>query len=216
MDDLSGRINERAAAPAAPRWKSAQCLAPVQRLNERCIELLCDIAPSADVELQIIKENAELWAQLEPEARRRLARVPLVIVDAQFKNDEWWRRVAQSAGQAAGAHAISNGLPSGVSEELMYETLMFGWQIVGSNRTIALTSFAMSPAVAETIAALTPKSIREIAGRQYSSIEMRWVDDVEFWRELLHAAIAANEEDLAALHLHAKLVVLGELVRLRE
>lgn len=216
MDEFSGRIGEKAEPPSSPRWKGAQCLAPVQRLNERCIELLCDIALSEDVELQVIKENAELWTQLDLEARSRLARMPLVIVDAQFKNEDWWRQEAQSAGQETGAHEISNGLPSGVSEELMYETLMFGWQIVGSNRTIALTSFAMSPAVAETIAALTPKSIREIAGRQWSSVEIRWADDIEFWRELLGAAIAANEEELAALHLHAKLTVLGELVRFHE
>lgn len=216
MDDLSRPIAKRVVPPAAPRWKGAQCLAPVQRLNERCIELLCDVAVSADVELQIIKENAGLWTQLNLDARQRLARVPLVIVDAQFKNDEWWRRVAQPSGKDADAAAMWNGLPSGVSEELMHETLMFGWQIVGSNRIIALTSFAMSPSVAEMIAALTPKSIREIAVRQCSSIEIRWGNDVEFWHDLLHAAVTANEEALTALYLHAKLVVLGELVRLHE
>jgi hypothetical protein len=188
-------------------------LVPVRRFNERCIDLLSDVAGNDAVELRMLKEHTALWVALDRAARERLARTAIVLVDVQFSRDDWWREVVKSAEAQTQSGVPSNGLPIAVSEELMYETLMFCWQMAGANRAVALTSFAMSPAVADTIAALTPREVRHIAARHHASIQIRWANDVWLWQELLQAALRADDEELAVLHLHGKLILFGALGR---
>ncbi len=95
-------IREPAAAnpqPATPRWKGAQCLVPVQRFNERCIELLCSVAAVGDPDLPILRENADLWTALDVTARNRLAATPFVLVNIRFHDEAWWQDVVRSQGR---------------------------------------------------------------------------------------------------------------------
>ncbi|MGH8240084.1 MAG: hypothetical protein ACREXP_24145, partial [Steroidobacteraceae bacterium] len=209
MNEFSDGATRESAPPSPPRWRGIQSLDLVHQLNERCIELLCDVA-AADARhtiLQIVTENRELWLRLEIEARRRVARMPFVIVDAKFKDAAWWRRVAESRTHEARAEEPSNGLPREASEHLMHETAMFAWQTARWDRTVAQMSLAMSPSVADVIAALTPQQVRAIAARESQCIRVRWADAPRFWRDLLMTAKAGDVEKLAELHLHAKLLV---------
>lgn len=70
----------------------------------------------------------------------------------------------------------------------------------------------MALAVIPVIAALTPHEIRTIAARESASFQIRWSDNVGFWRDLLIAAQAAKSEKLAALHLEAKLLLCGQVI----
>jgi hypothetical protein len=66
--------------------------------------------------------------------------------------------------------------------------------------------------VAAIIAALTPHQILSIAARESQAIRIRWAHDLRFWGELLRSAKARDDETLAELHLHAKLLFCGALV----
>ena len=216
MSESNHGVTPDPAPPVPPRWKGIQSLDLVHQLNERCIELLCDVAAadSRHTALPIITENREIWVRLEPEARHRAARMPFVIVDAKFSDDAWWRRVAESLANGAGAEAPSNGLPRESSEQLMNEMTMFAWQTARWDQTVAQLSLGMTPSVAKVIAALTPKQVREISARESQVIEVRWANDPPFWRDLLLAAMAGSDERLAELRLHAKLLLCGELSQL--
>jgi hypothetical protein len=206
------------AAPAPPRWKGAQSISPVYQLNERCIELLCEVAASSSAldALSLVEELRDLWANLDLEARRRAARVPFAIVEARFQDEPWWRHVAASGDTNPaldeGCCSSTNCLPKEASEQLMHETLMFAWQTVRWDRTVSLVSFGMSPSVADVIAALTPRQIRMISTRFHHCVVVRWSEDSQFWRDLLVAAATGNEEKLGELHLLAKLSYCGALV----
>jgi hypothetical protein len=205
------------APPIPPRWKGINSLDLVRQLNERCIELLCDlaVADARHTDFPILTGNREIWAGLEPEARNRAARMPFIVVDAKFSDDEWWRHAAQSRARAVGAEAPSNGLPHEASEQLMHEVTMFAWQTARWDRTVAQLSLGMTPSVAEIIAALTPQQVREIAAREEQVVEFRWANNAVFWRDLLVAATEGSDERLAELHLHAKLLLCGELAEFR-
>ncbi|HWS63297.1 MAG TPA: flagellar transcriptional regulator FlhD [Steroidobacteraceae bacterium] len=95
----------------------------------------------------------------------------------------------------------------------MLETLMFAWQTARQDRTVALMAFAMSSSVAETIAGLSPRQLRMIANRDSHSAQIRWASNLAVWQDLLTAAQAGDEKGLAALHLHAKLMLCGEMVK---
>jgi hypothetical protein len=222
MDEKSGRTTDKAAQPSPPRWKGAQSIGMVYGFNERCIELLCAVAPSSNSQTTsaAIAENRELWINLNIDARRRIAKIPFVIMDANFKRDDWWHRVSQSvvdsalsdspAAENVGAYSTSGFSPE-ASKNLMQETIMFAWQLVGSDRTTAIMSFGMVAPVAEIISELTPKEVREISTREHSAVKLRWADDVKLWRDFLLAANAGDDDRLAALHLHAKLLICGDM-----
>ncbi len=218
MSEFSNGATRDLAPPSPPRWKGIQSLDLVHQLNERCIELLCEVAAAAarPSTLPIVTENSELWVRIDPETRQRAARLPFVIVDAHFKDEAWWRRVTANRPPEAGTEEPSNGLPRQASEHLMHETTIFAWQTARWDRTVAQMSLGMSPSVADFIAALTPQQIRAIAARESQGIRVRWADDPRLWRDLLTAAKAGDGEKLAELHLYAKLLMCSDLAQLRK
>jgi hypothetical protein len=196
----------------APRWKRRQSLDLVLQLNEHCLELLAGVAAAdAGSELPLVSANRDLWAQLRPDARKRAALLPFVILDLHFADEAWWQRAVAAPASTLHEPHSTNWLPSELSERLVQETLMFAWQMARSDRTAAQVSFGMRPAVAVIISELMPGQVREIASWKSGSLRMRWQDDSRFWRELLLAVGAQNNEAIAELHLHAKLQLLGPL-----
>jgi hypothetical protein len=196
----------------APRWKRSQSLDLVHQLNEHCLELLAGVAAAdAGSELPLVSANRDLLAQLRPDARKRAALLPFVIVDLHFADEAWWQRAIGAPASTLHDPDSTNWLPSELSERLVQETLMFAWQMARSDRTAARVSFGMSPAVAVIIGELMPGQVRDIASRKGASLRMRWQDDSRFWRELLLAVGAQDNEAIAELHLHAKLQLLGPL-----
>lgn len=216
MLEVEGPRSATQEAPSQPRWVGARNLVPVQKFNAHCIELLGQVAGRDDVRSPALSQNAASWAALDVLAGRRLSKMPFVLLDIRFQDEMWWSEVARTQGREPNSSVASGRLPSGLSEELTYETLMFCWQMVGANRTVAQTSFGMSLPVVDLISALTPQDVRGIAGRKSSAVQVRWDTNISFWKELLQAALVADEGRLAALQLHAKLMLVGGLVRALE
>lgn len=212
MLEVEGPRSAAQEAPSQPRWAGARNLVPVQKFNEHCIELLSQVAGRDDVHSPAIRQNVALWLAMDTSAVRRISRTPFVLLDIGFQDNVWWSEVAHRQGREPGPSVASGRLPSDLSGDLMYETLMFCWQMVGANRTVAQTSFGMSPSVVDLISELTPQDVRGIAGRQSSAVQIRWDTNIRFWQELLQAALSADDARLAALQLHAKLLLVGGLV----
>jgi hypothetical protein len=216
MEESAGRGPQHPTPPVPPRWKGIRSLDLVYQLNERCINLLYELAGDGapDTSLPIITEHRELWTRMDPAARQALARMPFVITDAHFRDEMWWRRVMEVRANEAEPDAHLNGLPREASEHLMHETTMLAWQTARWDHTVAQMSLAMSSSVAMIISALTPQQIRVISARECHAIQVRWIDDVQFWLDLLTAAISGDEDKLGDLRLHAKLLLCGELTSL--
>lgn len=201
--------------PKPPRWKGVQSLDLVYQLNERCMELLSKVAASdaCAAALPIVAENRDLWSRLECEPRRIAARLPFVVLDVHFADQGWWQRVTSSCSEQRASEARCKLLPPEASEQLMHETVMFAWQTARWDRTVAQMVLGMSRSVAELISSLTPRQILAIATRESQSIGVRWANDPRFWRDLLLAAQTGNDERLADVQLHAKLLFCSELAR---
>jgi hypothetical protein len=217
MDEFTGSLRRDAPPPAPPRWRGTQSLGLVHQLNERCIDALCDVAvrSAPDIKAAAFVENLELWAGLRAEARQAMARLPCLVVDANFREEAWWHAAASQTITTAARGENGNELPRELAEQLMQETTMFAWQTARWDRTVARLSFGMTSGVVVIVAALTPQQIRVIATTQSDGIRVRWANDVPFWRELLIAADANETRKLAELHLLAKLRLCGEIAQLR-
>ncbi|MGE0465345.1 MAG: hypothetical protein AB7P44_02735 [Steroidobacteraceae bacterium] len=212
MSDLEDTSHEAISA-TAPCWKRSQSLDLVHQLNEHCLELLADVTTAdAGSDSPLVSANRDLWAQLGPEARKRAALLPFVILDLNFADETWWRQAIDAPASTLHEPDSTNWLPSDLCERLVQETLMFAWQMARSDRTAAQVSFGMRPTVAVIIGELMPGQVRAIASRASGDIHVRWEQDGRFWREILLAAEAGNDEAIAELHLHAKLQLLGPLV----
>jgi hypothetical protein len=210
MDDPTKRTIRE---PTPPRWKGAQSLGPVHQFNERCLELLVDIAVSGDPEatLPLITEHRGLWISLDVVGRQRLAKMPFMLAEANFDDEVRWRDVIAPTMTQDEPRVVGNGLPTQLAENLMHELMMFAWQTACWGRSVASMCFGMSPPVISIIAALTPHQIRAAASREGASVRIRWADDLLFWEDLLVAAQIGDEKTLATLHLHGKLMLCGHV-----
>lgn len=214
MNEVEQESEELSASPT--RWKGTKAIQLVHQVNERCIDMVCDVAVDGSVEVEwpFLSSNRDLWRRLDANARRRLARFPFVIVDVRFGDGAWWRSMGECSPRARWpVNAVSNGLPANDCECLSLEALMFAWQVARQDLRVAHMVFAMAPTVATSIAALSMRDIRTIGIRGAAELRVRWDDKPMFWRELLLSARDDDEEALMALKHQAGRRVLDVLRR---
>jgi hypothetical protein len=202
------------AVPSPPRWKGVRSLALVQQLNERCLELLSQVATSKDCHcpLEILHLHRELWRGLDATARRRAARLPFVMVDIRFTDIAWWQQVREPTSNDAFDARNTAQLPQNIAEQLVHETLMFAWHAAQSDPRIACLTIGMSSEVSAVIAGMTAREIRDVASKHGGEVAPRWRESPELWKRLLLAAQRGDEAALADVQLHANLLLSGELL----
>jgi hypothetical protein len=106
----------------------------------------------------------------------------------------------------------SNGIPSKLFEDLLVETLLFARQAAREDISAAKAMFAMIPSVATAIASLILPQVRTIAVGNTHRLRVRWDSHPEFWGDLLVASRGRDEQSMAALRRHGKLLFCGELI----
>ena len=188
MDDKT----DDEASSASPRWTGAPSIPLAHQLNGQCIELVCELANdlSAQELPPFILQNRELWRLLEPEARRRVAAFPFVIVDLHFRDSQPWQLASDGHPMAAADSMLYSGLPPKLFEDLALETLLFARQAAREDVNVAIAMFAMTLAVVRLIASLTVSQVSAIALRNASQVRVRWDNHPDFWHDLLTACRA--------------------------
>jgi hypothetical protein len=203
---------DRAHTLMRPRWKGAKSIQLAHQLNERCVELLSELAANAtiiDTLPPALRENRDLWSDLSVDARRRLAALPFVIVDVRFRDEQWWRALGKLPSPT---DVCEEGLPAERCEDLLLETLMFAWQVAREDSHVARMIFAMTRPVARIIGELAIREIRTLATEHTACLRIRWSDNALFWRELLERVRGEDASALEDSMLHAKLLFCGDLI----
>lgn len=159
----------------------------------------------------VLTAHRDLWIALDPAARARLGQLPFVILDAEFRNEAWWRVDVDLDRRRVDARQASEILPRDVNETLVQELMLFAWQMTGTDRKVARMCFGMTSAVAEQISSLTSQQIRAITLRPDARAQLRWSQDLNLWRDLLTAA-ASDAAMLGELQLTAKLRFCSEII----
>jgi hypothetical protein len=122
------------------------------------------------------------------------------------------RAIARGEDSAVEASSETYLWPPEVAADLMQATLIFAWHSAKWDRRVPRLALGMLPSVAESIAALTPQALAAVASRASGALRLRWQDYPEFWVHLLMAARADDQEVLEEIHLHAQLLLSGELI----
>jgi hypothetical protein len=198
----------------SPRWTGAPSIALAHGLNEQCVEVVCDLAATSSIEElpRFILQNRDLWRLLEPDARKRVAAFPFVIVDLRFQDAESWQRALQGHLMNPIDSTHYNGIPASLFGDLLLEILLFARQAAREDVSVAKAVFAMTPSVATAIASLTLPQVRTITLGNTHRLRVRWDSDPEYWGDLLVACRGRDEPAMAALRRQGKLLFCGELI----
>lgn len=200
-------INGSSHSPQATSefsWKGAQALGQVHALNERCLELLTQLARTdrQQISLAIVNQHRSLWRGLSATARKRAACTPFLLVDLHFQDADWWRSAKDPRPSRRRKTVLHAAFTGKIAGELMRETLMLAWSTVAFDRGAASIMLGMTPAVSGIIAELGPQDVERIAGRHSAHLQPRWEDFPAFWGKLLVAAREGDEEALHEIRLH--------------
>ena len=204
----------RSAHVMAPhRWRSARILEAVCEVNEHLVSALIEMARLGSVSNVVVAQNADALRHLDAAACKRVARMPVLLLDLHFQGEDWWRNAACANGEyrASGASA----LPANYAAELTRESLVVAWLAVQHARQGASLLFGMSDSVAGLLGELTPAQISRVADRSSHELRIRWQMKPDFWRKLLAAGQCANAVDLCEVHLLGLQLLGGELMSLR-
>lgn len=198
---MSYELNQTAAGrdvvPSPPRWKGTRSLDLVHRLNERCLELLAQAACDGEYENSIaMRQELRLWRSLDVATRRRVARLPFVIVDVHFTDIAWWEQVRDPMCGLQREAEVEGRRPSSQGEQLMHETLMFAWHMAQSDRVVSCLIVGMSREVSAAIGGLSTTDIRRIASTFTHDVGPRWGNCPDLWRNLILAAILLQANNL--------------------
>jgi hypothetical protein len=167
-------------------------LHPLYEVNERCIELLVqDARKDSPGTLALVRHLHEPLRAMTPASRARAAQRPLLLVDMQFANLEWWRTVKDHPTRAAPLPAWRGAFARPQGVQLARATLMLAWHSVRSDRYGACL-LGITPAVSDIIASLSITEIDRLVERRFRHLRPRWEDRPAVWRGLL--LLAQNED----------------------
>jgi hypothetical protein len=197
------------------RWRSARILEAVCQVNLHLVSTLIELARDGNVSTVVVAQNVDALCRLEEAACNRVARIPVLLLDLHFQDEDWWRNATRSNGDIRAATIGTAGLPADYAAELTRETLIVAWLAVHQARQSASLLFGMSDAVASLLGELTPQQLNRVAEQSSHELSIRWQMKPDFWRRLLAAAQSGNAVDLSEIHLLGLHLLGGELMSVR-
>jgi hypothetical protein len=202
----------------ASSWLRPETLESLAELNELGLTLLLQqamlegalhAAPSSP----LLRELTALGAKLEPQALKRAAACPYLLLDAGFADGARWRlappgQVADAAAAGAAAAAFFT-VPATV--EVARLVLTFGWHLARTQLAAARLLLGMPAACAGLIGGLTLRRIHALAERHPEWLRPRWPGRPQVWRELLAAASLGEPRTLGQAQMHGLTLLAAEV-----
>jgi hypothetical protein len=164
--------------------------------------------------LAIVNQHRSLWRGLSTTARKHAARTPFLLMDAHFRDADWWRWARDPRSGRRRKMILRAAFSGKIAGELMRETLMLAWSTVAFDRGAASVLLGMTPAVCNIIAEFGPQDVERIAARHSRDLQPRWDDFPAFWGKLLMAAGNGDEDALHEIRLHGTQLLGSELLPL--
>lgn len=209
--ESDGRAASEGARLAAA-WLQPQTLATLRELNELALTLLAEQAgapgapPSA-----LLRQVGEPARALEPEARRRAAACPYLLLDAGFADAQRWRRAVSLQVGDAGRAAYGAFFTVPGTIEAARLVLTYAWHLARAESAAARLLLGMRSPCATLIAACTLRQIHALAEAHPEWLKPRWPARPQVWRELLAAAAAGDARALEQAHMHGLTLLAAEI-----
>jgi hypothetical protein len=154
-------------------------------LNSECIELLVEQAHAkgAAQATPIMCHLGQLWRSLSPDARRRAAACPYLLVDIGFSDTSRWdTKSAQRVSRASPFFTVPR------AASVARRVFVYAWHLSQSHNSAAQVLLGMPERCADLIASRTLTQVHELADKHPEWMAPRWPTLVSYWRDLLLAA----------------------------
>jgi hypothetical protein len=209
----SNNSNKSGLLPAW-KWTGAEALEWVRDLNARCLEAIgkrLGRAAAARPD-EIDQTDIDLWRRLDESARHRAARCPYLLVEMRFDDAAWWEDAKRAAMKPTPNPTVLSAGAAGLGRALANDALTLAWWTARADQRTAMLLFGLDPRVAAVISSLSPVEVRRITARSGNQLRPRWVRNRRMWRDLLSAAISADDEALTDIHLYGIQLLGGDLL----
>jgi hypothetical protein len=194
---------------AEPRGFSA-AVKLLQEVNARLLDLLAfESQLTNEARLPIAVELGDMFRQMDPGARARVAASPFLLIDAGFQDLQRWSRVGceiELANDSAGCFLRPQAI------ELAHMTFVLAWSLARSNHEAACVMLGLSPGCAEIVANLRLQDLQRIAILHNAWIRPRWEGRPDIWRHLLRTANSPKSPAEAAASLHGLQLFFGNVL----
>lgn len=201
-EDVIAAARAESARPlwASQSWLQSDALDALAAVNEQCLELLCEQAAAratARPKPPLLKELEALWYGLDAGARRRGARCPFLLVDAEFgrASRRPWAAACAIRDQAWSAPvAPFFTVPRTVTVTRL--VLTYAWHLACGEPAAARLFLGMPGQLAERLAAHTLPEVFQLAEGEPGLLRPRWPDRIAVWRDLLAASKSGEPQAL--------------------
>lgn len=185
----------------------------VQRVNQRCVEMLTQAARMARPEMSpLVTELREVLLQMTPETRVRAARRTFLLVDMELGNTDLWRRFKNHPARVEPTVKGRGTFPRAAAIQLARDTLILAWYGVRADCHGATLLLGLSAAVSDIIVSLSLTDINRIAERQFRFVRPRWEDRPDLWLNLLSASQTSDIRRARDVDLRGLQLIVGAIV----
>ena len=198
-------------AAASCEWLRPGTLDTVLELNEQGLALLAEQGVARGrAACPLLRQVADLWRMLDPQARQRAANCPYLLLDAGFADPPRWRvsPPGQVGDSAQLAYAAFFTAPT--AGEVARLVFTYAWHLARSEPAAARLLLGMPAASAALISAYTLRQIQLLAERHPDWLRPRWPARVEVWRDLLLAAASGEGPALERARLRGLTLLAAE------
>jgi len=193
----------------------AQLLQSVREANARCIEMLVHAARTEPRDrFPLVNHLRSLLRELTPDIRGRAADTPLLLVDMQLSNAEWWAHLQAHPNRTPPLPAGRGNFPRASAVPLGRATLMLAWHGVRSD-PVGCCLLGVGPEVARIMASFSLTELDRAVERRFRYVRPRWEDRPAAWRALLLAAQTGDARRIREVNLRAIQLMTGDLLASR-
>ena len=190
-------------------------LGHISELNRQLLELLSATARGqpTGVITPVVRALRAQWEQLSPEALRRLAACPYLLLDLSVDELSQTLDAGDAIHEPALARppAITPVAPS-LSTELQWRALLTAWHFAQTNPLAARISLGLAPADSARLATVPLPQLEAAVTRRNWRLRLRWEDRVDVWQQLLQAATESQSRRLRQLQLRGLQLLAGQLL----
>jgi hypothetical protein len=185
-------------------------LAPIFELNALFLDRLVEAAARAgdSGRRDWMHALCPRLGQLTAAARTGIARCPICLIDAGFRDTARWDGTSAEMPNLA----EPEGLPEWITPELLQTTITLAWTMARANLEAACVVFGMSPQCARTVSALKIHRIPALATRNAQRACPVWENDPLIWQSLLSLSEPAQASRLPPPRVRAMQRRLAEFV----
>jgi hypothetical protein len=203
------------AVPQRYLWGSARSFEIARCLNERCLQWLARAATRDGAPPQeFFRRNRDLRMTFDTRACARAARLPIVLLDCNFRRVDWWMGVVnrEVPSPTSSGHVYEHPFSEDAAPVLR-EILSEARTIAVSERLAASLVFGAPSAVVDLLSSLTVADIDQISARYVLELRPRWAEKPIFWRELLSASIGETDDAMSELYCHSLQLLGSDILR---